>query len=560
MKYSVLSPRGNIDPIKTIALNPRVKDLNKATIGLYTTFKEHWVLVLDEIARQLQERYPGVKFTRFQYKEDLNAYTQVAELSKDKKVRPAFEKWLKQCNTVIVGNADAGSCTLYLTYNTTFVEHMGKPVVMTVANEFVNLTQRAAELRGVPALRYVRLNLIDIYMEPDLSEFTKTIIPQRVREALDDIIDALTKPLTAREKSIPAPAKNPPRIATKGTIEEINRYFYQKNWAYGMPILPPTEEAVKEMLKGTDLPPDYVVAKMPPMMGKATVEKIAVNAVMAGCLPTYMPVLIAGVEAMTDPHMWLEAYTCSVASWAPLMIINGRVRKDLNINDNTGPLSPYCKANAAIAHAMGLIIMNIAGIKSGREDMAIFGHEGRFGICFAENEEASPWEPLHVHYGFDKKDSAITVCWPNTRSLDIVPEDISAIMKNICDQIPAFGFDAGCTIIITPELAQLLHKHGFSRKDVLLYIVEYARRPATSINIRWFIGNQHRPKNVPLPLDPTRSVRKFWSDLHLPIVVAGKNNLAIAFYGGGGDHGGPITKKINLPNNWDKLVARYKDY
>lgn len=560
MEYTVLSPRGEVDPIKTTALQPRVKDLNKATIGLYAGFKEHWVIILDEIARQIKKKYPGAKFTRFQYTEDLNAYTQVAELAKDKKARPKFEKWLKQCDTVIVGNADAGSCTLYLTYNTTFVEHMGKPVVMTVANEFVNLAERAAELRGVPALRYVRLNLVDIYMEPDLSEFIKTIIPQRVSEVIDDIVDALTRPLTAKEKTAPAPSENTPRIATKGTIEEINKYFYQNDWAYGMPILHPTEEAVKEMLKGTDLPPDHVVAKIPPMMGKATVEKIAVNAVMAGCLPTYMPVLIAGVEAMTDPHMWLEAYTCSVASWAPLMIINGRVRKDLNINDTTGPLSPYRKANAAIAHAMGLIIMNIAGIKSGREDMAIFGHEGRFGICFAENEEASPWEPLHVHYGFDKKDSAITVCWPNTRSLDIVPEDIGAIMKNICNQIPAFGFDAGCTMIVTPELAQLFHKHGFSRKDVLSYIVEYARRPATSVNIRWLIGNQHRPKNVPLPLDSTRSVRKFWSDMHLPIVVAGKNNLAIAFYGGGGDHGGPITKKINLPKNWDKLVAQYKYY
>ena len=560
MEYTVLSPRGDVDPIKTTALQPRVKDLNKATIGLYATFKEHWPIILEEIGKQIKEKYPGVKFTSYQYKEDLNAHTQVAELSRDKRYRPEFEEWLKQCDAVIVGYADAGSCTLYLTYNTTFVEHMGKPVVMTVYSDFIHLAKRAAELRGVPALRLVKLNLVDIYMEPDLTKFIETIIPQRVSEALDDIIAALTKPLTTEEKSVPAPAENTPRIAAKGTIEEINKFFYQKGWSYGMPVLPPTEEAVKEMLRGTDLPADYVVAKIPPMMGKATVEKIAVNAVMAGCLPTYMPVLIAGVEAMVDPHMWLEAYTCSVASWAPMMIVNGRVRKDLNINSSTGPLSPYRKANAAIAHAMGLIIMNIAGIKSGREDMAIFGHEGRFGICFAENEEESPWEPLHVHYGLKKTDSAITVSWPNTRTFDIVPEDINAVMKVICEMIPAFGFDPGCTMIVTSELAQFLQKNGYSRKDVLSYIIEYARRPATNVNIRWMIGNQHKPKNVPLPLDPTRSVRKFWSDMHIPVVVAGKNNLAVCFYGGGGDHGGPITKKIDLPKDWDKLVAQYKDY
>jgi hypothetical protein len=92
------------------------------------------------------------------------------------------------------------------------------------------------------------------------------------------------------------------------------------------------------------------------------------------------------------------------------------------------------------------------------------------------------------------------------------------------------------------------------------YIVEYSRRPATGVNVRWMIGNQHVPKDVPLPADPTRSARKFWSGMHLPIVVAGMNNIAIAFYGGGGDHGGPITKKINLPKNWDALVAQYKGY
>ena len=101
------------------------------------------------------------------------------------------------------------------------------------------------------------------------------------------------------------------------------------------------------MLTGTDLPPDHVVAKIPPLMGKATVEKIAVNAVMAGCLPTHLPVLIAAVEAMVDPRIWLEAYTCSMASWAPLMMVNGPVRKDLDLTDRRSLFSPYQKGNAA---------------------------------------------------------------------------------------------------------------------------------------------------------------------------------------------------------------------
>ena len=499
MEYQVLSPRGEVDPIKTIGLQPRVSDLNNKTIGLFASFKEHWVLILEEIARQLKDRFPNTKFTRFQYTKDPSSYNQVAEVAKDAEVRPLFEEWLRGVDTVISANGDAGSCTLYLTYNTTLVEILGKPVVMTVNNEFINIAKSAASLRGVPGLRYVEINIPDLSNEPSLEVFIKEVIPQRVSAVLDDIIAAITTPLTSSEKFPKNTAENLPRIVQKGNLEEINEFFYKRGWAYGMPIMPPTEDAVKEMLKGTDLPPDYVVAKIPPMLGKATVEKIAVNAVMAGCLPTYMPVLISAVQAIVDPRMWLEAYTCSVASWAPLLIINGPIRHDLHVNSSVTLLSPYYKANAAVAHALGLIIMNIAGIRAGIEDMGLVGHEGRFGICIAENEEESPWEPLHEFYGLNKEDSAVTVFWPNTRSLGMFGKDVGGILKGICDSVPAFGFNPGCAFIICPETAKFLHSNGYSRKDVTSYIVEYARRPATEVNVRWMKGNHHYPKEVLLP-------------------------------------------------------------
>jgi hypothetical protein len=560
MEYQVLNPRGDVDPIEIIGLRPRVSDLNNKTIGLYATFKEHWVLILEEIGRQLKNRYPDIKLTHFQYVKDLNSYTQVAEVAKDPEVRPLFEKWLSGVDIVITANGDAGSCALYLTYNTTLVEKLGKPVVMMVNKEFVNISKSAAELRGVPALRYVVWDIPDISNEFSIEKYVKEVIPQHVSEVLDDIVAAMTTPLK-KDEQIPkkAPRKYP-RIVYKGDINSVNEHFYKKGWAYGMPILPPTEDAVKEMLTGTDLPADHVVAKIPPMMGKATVEKIAVNAVMAGCRPTYMPVLIAAVEAMTDPRMWLEAYTCSVASWAPLLIINGPIRHDINVNSGVTLLSPYHKANAAIAHAIGLIVMNIAGIRQGIEDMGLLGHEGRFGICIAENEEDSPWEGLHEYYGLNKDDSAVTVFWPNTRSIGMFGKNSGEVLRGICDQVPSFGFDPGCAFILCPETAKLLQKDGYSRKAFISYIVEYARKPATEMNVRWMKGNHHIPKEVPLPADPTRSVRKFFSSMHLPVVVAGLNySFGIAFYGGGGDHGGPITKKIDIPKNWNKLVKKYKD-
>ncbi len=560
MEYEVLSPVGDVDPIMQIGLNPRVTDLNKATIGLYTTFKEHWVLILEEIARQLKERYPGAKFSRFQYTKDLNPYTQVAEVAKDPEVRPEFEEWLKGVDTVIVANADAGSCTLYLTFNATLPEHLGKPTVLTVADDFVDLLKRAAQLRGVPALRHVRLDLHDLNFEPDITHWIEVVIPERVSEMLDDLVAALTTPLTLEEIAVPANPENTSRVAIKGSFAEVNKHFYRMGWAYGMPIAPPTDEAVAEMLSGTDLAPNHLVAKIPPLMGKATVEKIAINGIMAGCLPTHMPVLIAAVEALVDPRHWVEAYTCSIASWAPLLMINGPIRGDLNLNSGPALLSPYRKGNAAIAHAVGLMIMNLGGIKAGREDMALFGHEGRFGICIAENEEESPWEPMHVYYGLEPQDSALTRFWPNSRSYSLLSEDASAVLQAMCETIPAFGFDPGCVTILSPGLAKALHSQGLSRKGIVDYIVEYARIPASKLNVRWMIGHHHEPKTVPLPAEDTRTVRKFWSDVHLPIIVAGGEAVGLAFYGGGGDHGGPVTVKIQLPKNWKELLARYADY
>ncbi|NLE74674.1 MAG: hypothetical protein GX604_08625 [Actinobacteria bacterium] len=559
MEYEALSPRADVDPIKQIPISPRVVDLSQATIGLFSSHKGHWPLILEEIGKQIAARYPAAKFSRFQYTKDLNAYNRVAELAKDPEMLPEFEEWLKGIDTVIVGNGDAGSCTLYLTYNATLPERLGKPTVLTLRQEFNQVAQRAAQLRGVPALRRANVDIWDISQEPDLKRFVDEVIPERVAAALDDIIAALTDPLTPEEAAVPVQEPNTPRVAMKGSLEDIYSSFVAKGWSYGMPIMPPTEEAVTEMLTGTDLPRDHVVAEIPPMMGKATVEKIAINGVMAGCLPIHMPVLIAGVEALVDPGFWVEAYTCSIASWAPFMVINGPVRKDLGLDTGRNVLSPYRRGSVAIAHAVGLMIMNIGGVKGGREDMGIFGHEGRFGICIAENEEESPWEPLHVYYGLDKKDSAITLSWPNTRHLLMFPEELGAILRIMCDNIPAFGFDPGCTTVMSPQLAQFLHAHGFTRKALVDYLAEYARIPTPQLNVRWLRENFHEPKDVPLPMDATRSTRKFWSTLHLPIVVAGENYPALLFYGGGGDHGGPVTAKIRLPGNWDELVERYGD-
>lgn len=563
MEYEVLSPLGESDVVIR-GLNPRVKSLEGATIGLFAGFKQHWPLILKEVESQLSQRFPTARFSHYQYVKD------TTEIEKDEEYRNAFEVWLKGVDAVISSYGDAGSCTLFVAYNTAYVERMGKPAVMLVKKGFENLAQSGAASRGVPLLRLIVTDIFDFTRFRSLEGVVEKFIRPEIAKVLDDIIAALTKPLSSKEES---PIRKPELsgFIFKGTLEEVNTFFYKKGWSYGMPIMPPTKEAVDEMLKGTDLPRDYVVSRIPPKMGKATVEKIAINAVMAGCLPIHMPVVIAAVEAVTNPKVFygfsraLEGYLVSSVSWAPLLIINGPIRHDIHVNSGIACFSPYYKANAAIAHALGLILMNIGGVRPGMEDVSMFGHPGKFGMCIAENEEESPWEPLHVNFGLNKDDSAVTVFFPaffqSIRSGLTATETLNKICKtpNLVDE---FSFDPGCAFVFNPLLAKAFADEGWSKKDIISYIVEYARRPAAELNLRWYSGHHHlwQLGGVPLPTDPSLSTRMFWTDEHVFIVVAGGSHYvpwALACRGGG-NHGGPSCKKIELPRNWDKLVEKYK--
>jgi hypothetical protein len=558
MEYKVLSPWGEKHS-SVQGIQPRLTTLDNKIVGLFAGHKGHWPIILEEVSRQLKTKFPKVKFSAFRYPKDC------VDLNDDPEYKAAVTKWLKGVDTVITGYGDATSCTLFLTYNTAFIEKAGKPAVIIMNRHFANVAGSGARSRGLNSLRKVPADLIDISGFFSLEGVVESVIRPGIAAVIKDIIAALTKPLTKEEKSPVREKEKTSRIAFTGDLEGVNRYFYKNGWSYGMPIIPPTEAAVKEMLTGTDLPADHVVAVIPPMSGKATVEKIAINAVMAGCLPTHMPVLIAAVEAMMDyPKsklaIALEGYTCSVASWAPMLIVNGPIRHDIHVNSGVAAMSPYYQANAAIGHALGYLILNVGGVRPGVEDMSFIGHEGRCGMCLAENEEASPWNPMHVDRGFKKNDSAVTIFWPNSRSVQTKGKDAGIILKCICDSTETFGFDPGCGILMLPASAKTLSEKGLSRKDVISYIVEYARRPAAETNTRFLIENNHVPEEVILPLEGTRTVRKIFDPEHLLLVVVGEPYYpGMTLYGGGGDHGSPVTKKIQLPANWNKLVAKYKD-
>ena len=370
----------------------------------------------------------------------------------------------------------------------------------------------------------------------------KSEIEEGIAAAMKDVVEGLTRPLTPEEKSPKQQTGKTPRVAFKGSLQEVNRFYYSKGWTDGLPIIPPTEAAIAEMMTGTDLPPDHVVATLIPRKGKATVEKIAINAVMAGALPTYMPVLIAAVQSFADPKTRFDTFEVSTGSWAPFLAINGRIRNDININCSSGALSPGNIANAAIGRAIGLIVRNIGGARKAVEDMGVIGNPGKYSLVIGEDEEASPWEPLSVERGFKKEDNTVTVFFPNT-FIQTVPGGTDA--KGILDTLAGTVTGTMSSLILIPSWARVLSSEGWTKQKVKEYLAQHAAPNTSSV--------------IP---STGASSPKLDMDKSLMILVAGGPGSFIALLrsaGPGFFENDLVTKKIELPKNWDKLVAKYKD-
>ena len=367
-------------------------------------------------------------------------------------------------------------------------------------------------------------------------------IDEGITAVMKDVVAGLTRPLSAEEKSPKPQTGKTARVAFKGSLQEVNKFYYRKGWSDGLPIIPPTEEAVAEMLAGTDLPPDHVVATIIPRKGKATIEKIAINAVMAGALPTHMPVLIATVQAFADPKSRFDTFEVSTGSWAPFLAINGKIRKDINVNFSSGALSPGNIANSAIGRAIGLIVKNIGGARKAVEDMGVIGNPGKYSLVIGENEEASPWDSLSVERGFTKEDNTVTVFFPNT-FIQTVPGATDA--KGILDTLAGLVNGTMSSLILIPSWAKTLSSEGYTKQKVREYLA--AHSTLGSASIAGFSSAASPPK-----IDSES----------LMILVAGGPGSFIALLrsaGPGFFNNALITKKIELPKNWDKLVAKYKN-
>lgn len=269
------------------------------------------------------------------------------------------------------------------------------------------------------------------------------------------------------------------QVSIDETVDPIEA-CYQNGWTDGLPVVPPTPERVESMLSGTKRSPDELIAPLPPKWGKATIERIAINAVMAGCLPEYLPVVLAAVEAMVDERFNLHGVQVTTSHVAPMLMINGPIRKTLAINDGFNLFGQGWRANATIGRAVRLICTNIGGALPAELDRAAFGHVGKYTCCIAENEGAdNPWEPLHVERGFELEDSTVTVfAGAGPQSInDHGSNTAEGILTTISQNIAAQGNSSGETLLVIGiEHAKTISGDGFSKSDVRRYIAETTKR------------------------------------------------------------------------------------
>ncbi|MFH0794677.1 MAG: hypothetical protein V2A74_11660 [bacterium] len=254
-------------------------------------------------------------------------------------------------------------------------------------------------------------------------------VQQQAEAAADDIIKALTTPLKASAEKIFRPLETPKRPARypvappvsakviefkapryEEAYDEFNRRFLDWGLGDGFPLVPPTKEKVDRMLAGTRHAAEEVVAELDPAKGRATVEKIAINSVMAGAQPEHLPVILAAVEAIVDPRFELIKCAMSTGPYTPFLWINGPIIDEIGVDYGRGCLGPgaQSRVNIAIGRALRLIMMNIGGAYVGIGDMDTIGSPNKCGMVVAENEKQSPWKPYHVDKGYKPEESTVT--------------------------------------------------------------------------------------------------------------------------------------------------------
>jgi len=482
-----LNPQGVVEiPAPSGLTNPRVKDLAGKTIGIIWDGKKGGDKYCIAVEKLLNKRYPTATTMRLVWGD--------AE---------AAEKAKKEMDTFIYGVADNGMGGWIQCRQVVALERLGKPGVFVVGDNATHTAKMSAKDVGMPALRMVSLPSIDYYPNRSTVERIRPV----AEASIDLIINALTRPLTPEEKNPKLKVQKKTNETIKITaedfesaLEQFNQLYLENRWGDGLPLIPPTEQAVQQMLSGTKRSPNEVIGRVPYRNGIATVKKIAINAVMAGAKPEYLPVIIAAMECLVEDNTYTHMMS-SEGSFNLMIMVSGPLGKELNMNSGVGLLGHGWRANNTIGRSVRLSLINIGHLWPGEIDMALIGRPSSHTFyTFAENLEQSPWETFNEGLGYEPEDSCVTVDtvmgglgmriygggvvepWDVKPVLDSIVKDVAA------DRVTFAQYKVGVAnpmahlrkhiIIIHPELAIMLQRIGYNSKRSLRdYIYESTKIP-----------------------------------------------------------------------------------
>jgi hypothetical protein len=328
---------------------------------------------------------------------------------------------------------------------------------------------------------------------------------------------------------------------------------FERGWTDGLPVVPPSDERILRMLSGTSRRPDETVGLVPPNLSECTVEKVAINAVMAGCKPEYMPVVLAALEAALDPLFTMHGLLCTTYFSGPIVIVNGPITRAINMNWGINALGQGNRANATIGRALQLIIRNVGGGRPGEIDRATLGQPGKYTFCFAEDETDPAWEPLSVARGIPPGRSAVTLFQGDgiqgfVDQKSRAPEELtrSLAMGLAAVNHPKQAQAANAILILSPEHYGIFRDAGWDRTRITKELHAALVRPGRdlivgALGVGEGIAASRAHEMVP----------KFWDDGLLIVRAGGPAGLFSAICGGwlagrARAQTKPVTKEIRL--------------
>jgi hypothetical protein len=405
----------------------------------------------------------------------------------------------------------------------------GVPTVALHTQMFLAVTKSVVRVNGMPLMRQIYVPHPVMGKTPaEMRAYIDGVSPVSGRPVMQEVIEGLTGALSEDDIRGLTFERSTPRLCEPGSEDNVQQLFLDNNWTDKLPIILPTEERVAEMLKGTSHNPDEIVGHMSPTHFREaweyTVEKVAVNAVMAGARPEYLPVILALAAA------GVSARGSSTSAMASMAVVNGPIRTELDMNSSIGAMGPYNHANATIGRAYGLLSQNLQGGSiPGETYMGSQGNAYAYSsLTFPENEERSPWEPLHVQHGFEREASVVSV-FPGCRATAFV---LGLRRDHWRDHVRSMlrGLDpnGAATLLLDPIAARLfIDIGGLETKQALIdWIYENARMPAGEYWDYQLVQNYKYPRAT-FGEEPYASKLKAAPDELIPIFTRDEINVVV---------------------------------